>query len=164
VAIQEPSTKPAKSFEREGQPPRLDAITLLVRDHRAVQQALNDHQRCRDAAERARLIRQVMLDLKRHEQAEELAFWPFVARELPDGDRLAAARQAEEGRAKRTMTELQAMSPGDRLWDDTVRTFISQVLTHASHEEREVFQKVRSSVHVERLMQLADEIEAAKAG
>src|SRR5689334_25422391 len=109
MAIREPSTLPAKATEKLGEPGDLDAIIYLIRDHRAVQQALNDYQRARAGGRRAELMRHVMAELKEHEQAEETAFWPAICRELPGGAKLADARLAEEDGAKRAMAVLDVM-------------------------------------------------------
>ena len=162
MALNQPSTLLAKDTEKLGQPGQLDVIILLVRDHRAVQQALNDYQRAKDAGRRHELIKHVMAELKVHEAAEERAFWPAIRRELPGGERLASARQAEEDEAKRTIAELEAMDPRERALDGKVQSFIGAVLNHASHEEREVFLPARETLSVDRLMALGRELEQAK--
>ena len=162
MAINQPSTLSAKSTEKLGEPGALDAVILLVRDHRAVQQALNDFLRSKDRDERQQLLRHVMSELKKHEQVEEQAFWPVIRRELPGGEKLAAQREAEEQHAKQAMAEIERMRPEDAGWDGKVQTFIGDVLTHASHEEREVFAAVRETFEVDRLMALGGDIERAK--
>ena len=162
MALNQPSTLPARGTEKLGEAGQLDVIILLVRDHRAVQQALNDYQRAKDPERRQELIRHVMTELKAHEAAEERAFWPAIRRELPGGEKLANARQAEEDEAKREIAELQAMNPREPAWDGKVQSFIGAVLTHASHEEREVFLPVRETLSVDRLMALGRELEQAK--
>lgn len=164
MAINQPSTLPAKSTEKLGEPGELDVIILLIRDHRAIQQALTDYQRCTEAGARVELIRRVMSELTTHEAAEEAAFWPVIRRELPGGEQLASARLAEEARAKSAITELERMRPEDAGWESKVQHFIGDVLNHASHEEREVFVPVRETFSVDRLMEMGREIERAKKG
>jgi hemerythrin superfamily protein len=162
MALNQPSTLPAKDTEKLGLPGQLDVVILLVRDHRAVQQALNDYQRAKDPERRQELIRHVMAELKTHEAAEEKAFWPAIRRELPGGEKLAAARRQEEDEAKRTIAELEAMNPREPAWDGKVQAFIGAVLNHASREEREVFLPARETLSVDRLMALGRDLEQAK--
>jgi hemerythrin superfamily protein len=161
VAIHEPSTLPAKSAEK-GQPGDLDVVMLLARDHRAVQQALNDYQRAKDPEQRVKLIRHVMSELKQHEAAEKQAWWPAVRREVPNGERLASEGIAEEERGKRVMAELEQTSQHDPAWDAKVQSFIADVLNHASREEREVLAPAREKLPVSRLLELGRDLERAK--
>ncbi len=155
MAINQPSTLPAKSTERLGEPGRLDALTLLVRDHRAVQQAFNDYQRFGDPD----VIRHVIEELATHEQAEERAFWPRVRELLPNGEQLANACIMEEVEATQLAAELNAADPS---WTRKLERLMTLVLNHAHREELEVFQPLRTSVPVDELMAWAEEIERAR--
>lgn len=162
MAIHQPSTLPAKSTEPLGDPGRLDAITLLLHDHRAVQQAMNDFQRCRDLEQRSEIIRDVIADVQEHERVEEQVFWPHVRQALPQGERLASARTIEEAQAQRLAEQVLRMEPTDPSWTQTVRRFMAAVLDHAGQEQLQVFQPLRAAVSVDELMAWGEEIERAR--
>ncbi|HLG73465.1 MAG TPA: hemerythrin domain-containing protein [Chloroflexota bacterium] len=162
MAIRQPSTLPSKSTERLGDPGQLDAITLLLRDHRAVQQALNDYLRCRDIDEKAEILRDVIADLEEHERMEEAAFWPMIRRALPDGAKLADECMAEEAEAKGLIGEIRAMDRHDPAWLPKVQRLIAAVLDHAGREQLEVFQPLRSALPVDELMAWGKELDRVR--
>lgn len=162
MAVNEPISKPAMGYEHIAKPEELDAVTVLLADHREIQRLIGEYRQSTEKAHKIELVEHALEHLARHEEAEEQKFWPKVRKALPEGDRLVDERLAEEHASKVLAHEIERLSPEDARWEAIVETLISGVLEHIEHEERKVFPKVRAGFNLEKLSKLGHKLEKAK--
>lgn len=115
-----------------------------------------------DLRERQHVAEQLVMEVSRHDAAEEQLFWPLVRRRVPGGDDLARAALEQEGGAKRLLHELGHMSPGD----EDFRTLCFRVASHLrdqlTYEQNQIWPKLQLHVPNEELEQLGERLELAK--
>lgn len=134
--------KPRKSSSGE------NAIALLTADHKKVQKLFKDFEKLKEAdgskADKAVIVEQVCIELTIHAQIEEDIFYPAVREAIEDGDLMDEA-EVEHAGAKELIAQLQAMEPGDDLYDAKVTVLGENVNHHVKEEQEEMFPKVRKA-------------------
>ena len=124
--------------------PAQDAITLLENDHRQVDGYFEQYEGLTDEAEKKALADKICLALKVHTQIEEEIFYPPAREATGDGDLLDEAVVEHMG-AKTLIAEIEAMQPGQPLYDAKVKVLGEQVRHHVEEEEQELFPEVRET-------------------
>jgi hemerythrin superfamily protein len=120
------------------------AITLLKQDHREVEEFFDEYEELKDSRAKADLARKICNALKVHTQIEEEIFYPAARKATGDGDLLDEALVEHAG-AKHLISEIEAMKPGDDLYDAKIRVLSEQIKHHVKEEEEELFPEVESS-------------------
>lgn len=145
-----PSTKqastPASSTARGRTARQPDATDLLEADHDAVKKLFRRYERNKDTmetAEKQALAAEICTDLTIHAQIEEEIFYPALREALDDEDLLDEAT-VEHASAKQLIGELQAMQPGEPMFDAKVKVLGEYVNHHVEEEQKEMFRKARS--------------------
>ncbi len=90
------------------------------------------------------LVTKICLALKVHTQIEEELFYPPARDKTGDDDLLDEAIVEHMG-AKNLIAELEAMKPGQSLYDAKVKVLGEQVRHHVEEEEEELFPEVRET-------------------
>jgi len=125
---------------------RRDAIALLKEDHRLVQKLFKDFDKLKDqddsGDEKAELVETICNELKIHAQVEEEIFYPAVRAAIDDDDLMDEAKVEHDG-AKQTIAELEAMRPGDELYDAKVTVLGEYVNHHVGEEQDSMFPKAK---------------------
>jgi hemerythrin-like domain-containing protein len=136
-------TKRPKSTSRATAP---DAIALLKADHAAVSKMFKEYDGLGDKAhaKKLKLARKICTELKIHTQIEEEIFYPPVRAALPKEDDLLDEAQVEHDGAKDLIMQIDAMEPGDDLFDAKV-TLSEYIKHHVKEEHEEMFPKVRKT-------------------
>ena len=141
-------TKAAKAAARKTRRPSssgaADAIALLEADHREVDGYFDAFEAASDDAEKKLLADKICLALKVHTQIEEELFYPPARQETGDGDLLDEALVEHAG-AKTLIAQIEAMRPGQPLYDAKVKVLGEQVRHHVEEEETELFPEVRNT-------------------
>ena len=122
-----------------------DAIALLKSDHREVDELMQRYQGARSDRKEA-LARQICTALKVHAQIEEELLYP-AAREVLSADDADLVDEAavEHATIKRLITDVEASSPSESLYDAKVTVIGEYVKHHVKEEEGELFPKLRAS-------------------
>jgi len=117
---------------------RLDAVTLLERQHRRIE-ALFEQYRIRedDYDAKAVLYTQIADAIAAHAMIEETIFYPELVADEP-ADELFAVDE-EHQQIKRVLADLLVMSPTDEEFDPTMRTLEDLFEEHVHAEEVELF-------------------------
>ncbi|MFC7616390.1 hemerythrin domain-containing protein [Actinokineospora soli] len=139
---------------------REDVIELLVRQHREIRELFDEVAAAKGAARTDAYHRLVRL-LAVHETAEEQVVHP-AAREGEGGDAVVDARVAEERRAKELLVSMDKIGPDAEGFDTLLAQLRDDTLSHAAHEEREEFPRLRAHYDQDRLLALAGAVRAAK--
>jgi hemerythrin superfamily protein len=121
-----------------------DAISFLEADHREVDGYFDAFEACSDDAEKKALADKICLSLKVHTQIEEELFYPPAREKTGDGDLLDEALVEHTG-AKTLIAQIEAMRPGQPLYDAKVKVLGEQVRHHVDEEQTELFPEVRKT-------------------
>ena len=121
-----------------------DAISFLEADHRQVDSYFDAFEAASDDADKKALADKICLCLKVHTQIEEELFYPPAREKTGDGDLLDEALVEHSG-AKTLIAQIEAMRPGQPLYDAKVKVLAEQVRHHVEEEESELFPEVRET-------------------
>jgi hemerythrin superfamily protein len=121
-----------------------DAIALLEADHREVDGLFDDFEAATDRSEKKALADKICLALKVHTQIEEELFYPPAREKTGDGDLIDEAIVEHIG-AKTLIAQIEAMAPGQSLYDAKMKVLSEQVRHHVEEEESELFPEVRKT-------------------
>jgi len=121
-----------------------DAIALLEADHRQVDAYFDDFEASADDREKKLIADRICLALKVHTQIEEELLYPAAREETGDDDLLDEA-QVEHAGAKTLIVQIEAMRPGQPLYDAKVKVLGEQVRHHIEEEESELFPELRDT-------------------
>ncbi len=136
-----------KPATRKSSPKAPDAIALLRDDHAAVSKLFEQYDKLGDRAlaKKEKLARTICKELKVHAQIEEEIFYPAVEAVLPKEQDLLDEAQVEHDGAKGLIAQLDAMKPGDDLFDAKVTVLGEYIKHHVKEEHEEMFPKVRKT-------------------
>jgi hemerythrin superfamily protein len=121
-----------------------DAISLLEADHREVDAYFDQFEDAESNDAKKALASQICLAVKVHAQIEEELFYPAAREKTGDGDLIDEA-VVEHAGAKILIAQIEAMQPGQDLYDAKVKVLGEQVRHHVQEEEEELFPEVRES-------------------
>jgi len=132
-------TKPASSRARSGRRRRTSrrdplAVSLLKKDHREVEGWFDEYEQLEDDADKLELFNRIALALKVHTQIEEEIFYPEERGDVEE-DMLDEAYVEHDG-AKKLIAEIEAMQPGDELYDAKVKVLGEYIKHHVKEEEQ----------------------------
>ena len=124
-----------------------DAIALLKADHAKVTAMFQQYDKLTDRAQAKKLdlARRICNELKIHTRIEEEIFYPAVRAALPKEDDLLDEAKIEHDGAKDLIRQIEAMQPGDDLFDAKVTVLGEYVKHHVKEEQNEMFPKVRKT-------------------
>ncbi|MCK2215734.1 hemerythrin domain-containing protein [Actinomadura sp. ATCC 31491] len=141
-----------------------DVISVLVTDHREVEQMFTELEGMRGAiGERPKLLAEnVVIELVRHSVAEEEHLYPAVRQHVTGGDKIADHEIAEHAEAERTMKDLERLEPGDEEFWPTLDRLMTEIRHHVREEEDDLFPRLREACSQEELEELGAKVERAK--
>jgi hypothetical protein len=122
----------------------MSALDLLKRDHREVEGYFEEYEELEDEEEKGALAEKICTALKVHTEIEEEIFYPEARAATEDEDLLDEALVEHAG-AKHLISEIEAMKPGDALYDAKVKVLGEQVKQHVKEEEKELFREVKAA-------------------
>jgi len=124
------------------------ATKLLMADHKEVHTMFQQYKKLADAdaeaSEREALATEICHALTVHATIEEELFYPAAREAEIDADLLDEA-EVEHASAKGLIAQIEAMSPGDDLYDAKVTVLGEYIDHHVKEEEGELFPKCRKS-------------------
>jgi hemerythrin superfamily protein len=144
--------------ETRGETPTMNAIKLLKKDHRQLEN-LFDHYRSIGGRE---LIERITAELSAHMDAEERELYPVLRDSIPDGRLLMEEAEREHREARGLLAEVQASEAVSFDTDAKMATLRRAVDHHVQEEEGEIFPLVEQSLSEARIEQLGAEIDKAK--
>jgi hemerythrin superfamily protein len=120
----------------------MDAIELLVTQHRALEALLGEVLEAADETSMDARFARAGDELTTHLSAEELIFYPAVkARRTED---ILLESLEEHLSLKRLLADLVALAPAQRTFEPKFKVLKEQVEHHHKEEEEHLFPKVRS--------------------
>lgn len=139
-----------------------DIIAKLLQDHEQVKRTFARLTQA-DAVRRGEVFCELTNELVRHEVAEEEVLYPEVRKVLPEGNRLADERIAEQAEAEELLAKLEKTGPSDASFMTEIAKLERAVLAHAEKEEQSIFAPLGDALDQERREQLGSRYEKAKA-
>ena len=111
-----------------------DAISLLKSDHRKVESLFARYEKSRSRDVKAKLAREICLELSVHTTIEEELFYPAI-KVTVDPDINDEAYVEHDG-AKALIAEILAGTPDDEFYDAKVKVLSEQIKHHVKEEEQ----------------------------
>jgi iron-sulfur cluster repair protein YtfE (RIC family) len=140
---------PSKAVSKRvpAQPDDTDAISLLMEDHEHVKDLFEQFDTMTDRAvvSKKKLADEICNELTKHTIVEEEIFYPAVRGAGKEFEDMIDEAVVEHGSAKQLIAEIEAMDPGDDLYDAKVKVLSEMIEHHVQEEEGELFPKVRKS-------------------
>ena len=124
-----------------------DAVDLLKKDHEAVEDLFDQFEDAKEGEndeEMATLVASVCSALTVHAQIEEELFYPAI-RKLPEAADMIDEAAVEHQMIKDLVSQLEAMRPGDDLFEAKVKVLSEYVKHHVKEEEGEIFPEAKDS-------------------
>lgn len=136
---------PSSSKGPAGSAP-MDAVKLLMADHREVSALFKQYEKLADgeasAEDRKALAEEICQMLTVHATIEEEIFYPAAREALEDQDLLDEA-EVEHASAKDLIAQIQSMDADDDLYDAKVTVLGEYIDHHVQEEEGELFPKCK---------------------
>ena len=153
----------------------MDAIEVLKHDHRMVEQLFTDYQATGGAGEgaasgsagarqqRRGVVEVVIRELSKHAALEELIFYPFAKRLLPDGEEEIDRHLSEHMTVKKLLTDLDHLKEGDDEEEGLMAQLEKETREHIREEEEDLMVKVRNASDQQALDDLGRLIDEGKS-
>jgi hemerythrin superfamily protein len=140
----------------------MDGITLILTDHRIVEELFLSFERTDDPERKLMLAAKIVEELSVHADVEERELYPVIRERLEDGDELAEHALEEHAEAKEVLRAIEGTPVDDPAFDQRMRELIEEVRHHVEEEETEHLAKLRSVLGVEENRELGRRLRAAK--
>jgi hypothetical protein len=125
---------------------RTDALRLLKNEHREIEELFDSFKSLPSDNNKEQIAAAICERLKIHATLEREIFYPAARSALEDEDRDAVDEAlVEHESADRLIAEIEAMTPGDPLFDARMTVLDEQIRHHFHEEEGEIFHPLRSS-------------------
>jgi hemerythrin superfamily protein len=142
---------------------QIDAIELLLRDHRLINGLAEQLDTVDDPAEIRRLYLRIAEELAAHEAAEQEVVFPAfrAALEMADDDTLAR-RMGEHEELNELIAEMRSLAPDCFGFTKRGSALLLEIEGHFLREEETVFARMRDSFSADELAELGSRVLAAK--
>ena len=141
----------------------MDAVTLLIEDHRRMKKLLKelDHTTERGIKIRGELFAAIRAELVAHESIEEEIFYPAL-KEHPKAKDIVLEGIEEHHVVDGIVAELDVLPVTDETWGAKATVMRENVEHHMEEEETDMFKKARSVFSEEELHELGERMESRK--
>lgn len=144
----------------------MDGIVLLKEDHKKVEALFKEFEKAKETASPATLrslADKMINELVTHAYIEETIFYPAAKAGVPEtGEHILEAVE-EHHVVAWLLSELLNMDAADESFKAKVTVMIENVRHHVNEEEKEWFPEVRKALGRNRLVELAEQMQAARA-
>lgn len=134
----------------------MNAVDLLIDQHRQIESRLREWMATEDAARRAALFAEVGDHLTVHMASEEQVFYPAV--KAARTEEILLESLEEHLSLKRLLADLVALDVDDKTFEPKFEVLKEQTEHHHREEEDDLFPKVRRMLEAQRLDALGDEM------
>ncbi len=141
---------------------RMDAIELLMHDHRMVEQLFRDYEAAQSDQQRRGVVEILVRELSKHAALEELTVYPFARRFLPAGAADVDEHLREHMAVKKTLAALDKLRPGAEREASLVSDLRGEIAHHVDEEEGQFFPALRNAVDQKSLDELGRQLDRAK--
>ncbi|MFE2875307.1 hemerythrin domain-containing protein [Streptomyces roseus] len=143
----------------------MDGIVLLKDDHKTVEKLFKEYEKAGDGAlkKKREIADRVIEELTTHTWIEEKIFYPAAREAAPDTKDHVLESVEEHHVVLWMLSELKGMDPSDERFDAKMTVLMENVRHHVEEEERDWFPDVRKAMGRNRLKELGEQMQAAKA-
>ena len=113
---------------------KLDAIALLKKDHRTVEELFEHFEKASGDGRKQKLAEQICLELSVHAQIEEEIFYPACEGKVEED--LLKESYVEHDGAKVLIGEILGGGPDDEFYDSKVKVLSEEIEHHVEEEEK----------------------------
>jgi hemerythrin superfamily protein len=142
--------------------PDVNAIDLVLDDHRNIEELFSSYESARSADDRLRLAHEIIRTLSVHAAIEEQFLYPLIRSAVEEGADLADDCIEDHQEVKELLSIVDKLRPSDDAFDEKVRAVIDDVREHVAEEENDVLPKLRAAVSEDRLRQTGRAMQAGK--
>ena len=121
-----------------------DALGLLRRDHKLVDELFNEFQQA-GQQQLDPMARRICKLLRIHAQIEEELFYPAAKRALEDPSLIDAAER-EHAAAKASIARIESLTSEDATFKAAVANLAEEVRTHVAEEEGAIFPQLQGKL------------------
>jgi hemerythrin superfamily protein len=141
----------------------MDALQILVKDHREVDQLFEQIEKTdnRETENREQLFQRLRRELELHTAVEEKIFYPEM-KQLEGTKQLVGEALAEHGEVKQMLQEIGKLSADDDQWSEMLNELKMAVQDHVREEEDQMFPAARGALDEDRLNELGRQIQQMK--
>jgi Hemerythrin HHE cation binding domain len=142
---------------------QIDAIDLLLRDHRLINGLAEQLDTVDDPAQIRRLYLRIAEELAAHEAAEQDVVFPAfrAALEMAD-DNTLAHRMGEHEELNELLAEMRSLAPDCFGFTKRGSALLLEIKGHFLREEESVFARMQASFSADELAELGSRVLAAK--
>ncbi len=112
----------------------MDAIALLKKDHRTVEELFAQYEKASSDGRKQKLATQICLELSVHAQIEEEILYPACEGKVDDD--LLKESYVEHDGAKVLIAEILGGEPDDEFYDSKVKVLSEEIEHHVGEEEK----------------------------
>ncbi len=124
-----------------------DPIDLILADHEKMRGLFDEFEGATNKRSKARIAREIVLELDVHAGIEEEIYYPAVEEALAEEDKETIAEAEEEHHVVHFLIgELRAMAVDDEHFDAKMTVLIENVRHHMEEEEQEMLPKSREVI------------------
>jgi hemerythrin-like domain-containing protein len=134
-----------------------NAIDHLTKEHREAEELMKKL-KTGSGQGQAQVRDKLAEELQVHMRIEEEVLYPFMRRELPDGEKLMAEAEEEHQEARQALEQLLSTEPGSAEFEQALTTLEEGVNHHVQEEENEIFPKLRKTVDEATLVRLGEQL------
>ncbi|MFC4036085.1 hemerythrin domain-containing protein [Streptomyces polygonati] len=144
----------------------MDAIVLLKDDHKTVEKLFKEFEQAGDSAYKTKrgIADKVIEELTVHTWIEEKIFYPAARAAVPATTDHVLESVEEHHVVLWMLSELAGLDPKDERFDAKMTVLMENVRHHVEEEEQEWFPQVRSAMGRNQLVELGEQLTAAKPG
>ncbi|MFI9803651.1 hemerythrin domain-containing protein [Streptomyces sp. NPDC052301] len=140
-----------------------NVIQELTTDHREVEEIFGKIEMLPPGSkERKDLADQATIELVRHSIAEEAYLYPAVREHIQGGDALADKELEDHAKAEQIMKDLEGCQADDPRFDTLMTQLMSEIRSHVTDEEQNLFPRLEAACTPDALMDLGDKVRRAK--
>lgn len=123
----------------------LDAVAMLVADHRYMELLFEQYQHARSSQRKQQLVHDICRELSAHLQIEEEVFFPALQQALDSQPNRALIIEAEveHDSFRHLMTQIADRPAEGEVFDAQVKVLAEYVEHHVNEEQRDIFPKAR---------------------
>jgi hemerythrin-like domain-containing protein len=140
----------------------MDAIELLMHDHRIVEQLFVDYGAAKNDEQRRGVVEILVRELSKHAALEELTVYPLARQVLPEGAVDVDEHLAEHMAVKKTLLALDQLDEGAGEEKRLVEELRGEIEHHVAEEEGEFLPSLRGAVDEQALQELGAQLDEAK--
>ena len=140
-----------------------DVVDVLTTDHREFLALISQIRSTADPEQRRELADQLIAELVRHSVAEEMLVYPAIRDHVPGGAEAVEHDTSEHKELEKAMKQLESTDSSGPEFLSVVDSIEVVLTDHVAGEEGEQLPQLRQHVPPQRLVELKQEVEAAKA-